>query len=39
MRRDAMSFSLEATRELSGALNLLLADLFALCGDTPSSSP
>jgi starvation-inducible DNA-binding protein len=30
MKRDAMGFGLEATRELSGALNLLLADLFAL---------
>jgi starvation-inducible DNA-binding protein len=31
MKRDAMGFRLEATRELSGALNLLHADPFALC--------
>jgi starvation-inducible DNA-binding protein len=30
MKRDAMGFRLEGTRELSGALNPLLADLFAL---------
>src|SRR5712692_2791401 len=30
MKRDAMGFHAETTRELSGALNLLLADLYAL---------
>ena len=30
MKRDAMGFHAETTRELSGALNPLLADLFAL---------